>query len=97
MNLKKRCKYQEKIINKQTAEIENLKNKINKLQIAEKNKSDLFNCIDNIQNEMNITIDDMKKRKEEYENLILEIEDMKTAINKIIFKGKWWIVKLLIK
>lgn len=97
MNLKKRCKYQEKIINKQTAEIENLKNKINKLQIAEKNKSDLFNCIDNIQNEMNITIDDMKKRKEEYENVILEIEDMKTVINKIIFKGKWWIVKLLIK
>ena len=40
---------------------------------------------------------DIKGYKMKYKELIDEVRKMKDGINQEVYKGRWWLVKLLIK
>lgn len=94
---KKRIEFQQKIVERQKEQIEKLKLENEKLkqQCAEKDK--LINSVDGYREELLKEIENIKKSKAEYSRLIKELQTMKTNINQIVYKGRWNLVKFLIK
>ena len=93
----KRLQFQQKIISRQSGQIDSLNLEIEKLknQLIEKDK--IINSIEPMRKEMMETINEQKRLKKEYNKLINELKSMKSIINKELYKGKWWLIKLLLK
>lgn len=88
---------QSRIIERQTNEIEDLKNKVSKLEIDCKDKDEIINSIDSLRVEMNDVVESMKSKVEVYDKLIGELTEMKKIMNKEVFNGRWNLVRLLLR
>lgn len=86
-----------RIINKQIEEIESLKKTILKLEASCNEKDEIINSIDSLRNELVNTIEDIKKKSEEYDQLIGELAEMRKAMNRDVFKGRWNLIRLMLK
>ena len=85
------------IIQRKNDEIESLKNRISNLQIENEEKDELINSVEFLRNELLETIDELKSKRDEYDKLVSELREMKKVINEEVFKGRWSIIKLLVK
>lgn len=94
---KKKNDRKSRIISRQVDEIGKLKQKISDLEISCNEKDDIIGSIDALLSDMRDTVDGIKKKSEEYDKLVNELKTMKLIMNEEVFKGKWWLVKLLIK
>lgn len=93
----KKSDYKSKIIARQINEIDRLKQTISTLQISNDEKGQLIKSVENIRQEFFNIVEELKKKKEEYEKLIAELIAMRNAFNQILFKGKWSLVRLLLR
>lgn len=84
-------------IKRQVDEINSLKQIISKLEIDCEKKGDIINSIDSIRNDMLETFEEVKNKGDEYDKLIAELKHMQKAINQIVFKNKWKLIRLLVK
>ena len=96
-NKKKKADFRSQIIKRQIDEISNLKDTISKLEISNAERDRIISSIDVLRNELIETVDDLKAKGEEYDKLIAELREMKKAMNEIVFKKRWKIIKLLLK
>lgn len=94
---KRRSEFKDKIIEKKNGEIEVLKKLIEELQIDCAEKDNVINSVDIFHNELNKIIDNLNDKSKEYDNLIREVREMKRVLNETVFKGKWKIIKWLLK
>lgn len=94
---KSRNHRQSSIIQKQADEIRDLKNKISELQIDSKKKDELIHSIDALTTNLQNEIDEIRNLKEQYRSLINELKLMMQIFNKNIFKGRWKLIRLLMK
>ena len=92
----KRLEFQQKIISRQSEQIEELKSQNEKLKLKIEEKAELINSVSAMREELSYNIDEVKKGKEEYKKLISEVKMMKEIINKEVFKNRWWLIKLLL-
>ena len=97
MNEKKRLKFQNKIISRQSEQIESLKSENERLKLELQKKDEIINSIIPMRNELSQNISEVKKYKKEYKKLIDELRRMKKILNMTVYKGRWFLVKLLIK
>lgn len=100
MNVKryeKKIKSQQKIISIQSEQIENLNVQIAKLKLEIEEKDIIINSISHLRDELIQKTKDIDEYKENYKKLIDELKKMKEILNQEIYKGKWWLVKFLIK
>lgn len=97
MNEKKRLKFQNKIISRQSEQIESLKSENERLKLELQKKDEIINSITPMRNELSQNISEVKKYKKEYKKLIDELRRMKKILNMTVYKGRWFLVKLLIK
>lgn len=99
MNTKKNRKsnMKSRIIKRQIDEIDSLKKKIADLEIDCKEKDEIIKSIDTLRVDFKETIDDIKRKGEAYDRLIDELTEMKKVMNEEVFKGRWNLVRLLIK
>ena len=88
---------QKKLISRQSEQIEALKLQIEALNAELATKDEIINNTYSLRNELKKSIDDAKKYKEQYVELIKELRKMKEIINQEVYKGKWTLVKFLIK
>lgn len=93
----KRLEFQEKIILKKSEEIEFLNSKIEDLKLELSKKDEIINSIEPMRSEMVETISQQQKLKDEYEKLVQELKQMKEIFNQEVYKGRWKLIKLLIK
>lgn len=93
----KKIEFQQKMISRQSKQIEELESQVRnlKLEIEEKNK--IINSTSSLRDEMAKNVADIKGYKIKYKELIDEVRKMKDGINQEVYKGRWWLVKLLIK
>lgn len=96
-NYKKRLDFQQKVISKKSEEIESLKLENEKLKQKLKEKDEIIASVEPMRKEMTENTKEHKRLKNEYKSLIQELRQMKKALNKDVFKNRWWLVKLLIK
>lgn len=93
----KRSNYQSRIISKQIEEINKLKDTITCLEIDRDKKKDLIKTIETIRYEFIKELEEIKSLKEKLKELIEEVLLMRNTINQIVYKGKWNLIRLLIK
>lgn len=85
------------IIKYQSDEIRSLKRQINELNISNQKKDELINSVDGFQKELDNIVADLRAKKEEYNELINEVKTMRSVFNEEVFKGRWNIIKWLLK
>ena len=66
-----------------------------KKQVQE--KDEMINSVAFLKDELSQNVEEIKKYKEEYKNLIQELEQMKNILNEEVYKNRWWLIKFLIK
>lgn len=96
-NYKKRLEFQQKMISRQSKQIESLKTRIEELQLECKEKDKIINSVAPLRNELKQNVDDVKKYKEQYVGLINELRKMKEIMNQTVYKNRWKIIKWLLK
>lgn len=93
----KKIDFQQKLIAKQSEQIESQKNEIEKLKLIINEKDGIINSVDSLRKELSHNIDEAKRYSKEYKILIGELRKMKEIMNQEVYKGRWKIVKFLIK
>lgn len=93
----KRLDFQQKIINRQSEQIEALKTQIEKLTLECQKKDEIINSVEPIRKEMTENINEQRRLKKEYKNLIQELKTMKEIVNQTVYKGRWKLIKFFIK
>lgn len=93
----KKFEFQQKMISRQSEQIEELKLRNQELELELEKKDEIINSVSFLKDELTQNVDEVRKYKEEYKRLIDELRKMKEIINKEVYKGRWKIVKFLIK
>lgn len=89
--------YLKKIIKRQSDEIEGFKEVIHSLKDECNNNEIFIEGISNLQTGFVNAIEELRKKGEEYDALLTEMTEMKKAINNIVFKKKWKLIRWLLK
>lgn len=94
---KRKSEFKDKIIERKNGEIEVLKELVNELQINCNDKDNIINAVDGFHKELNDIMKDLKEYREKYNALVKEVFEMRQVLNKTVFKGRWKIIKWLMK
>lgn len=97
IDYKKRFEFQKKINLRQSEEIESLKTQIDALVAICDEKDKVIESVDFLRTELTENVNEIKKKKKEYEQLIDEIKNMKKVMNQEVFNNKWSLIRFLIK
>ncbi len=96
-NYKKRLDFQSQMISRQSQQIDTLKLKIETLELKLKEKDEIISSVEPMRREMTENIKEHKRLKNKYRKLVDELKQMKKIMNVTVYKGKWRLVKWLIK
>lgn len=96
-SLRKRLDFQQKMISRQSKQIESLKLQNEKLKLKCEEKDKIINSVTHLKVELEKSIEASKEHEKEYKKLVDELRKMKEVFNQIAFKGKWALIKFLIK
>lgn len=96
-NYKRDYEFQKKLNTRQAEEIESLKIQIDALTSLCEEKDKIIYSVDSLRNELTDNVNDFKEKKKEYNELISELKEMKKIMNQTVFRGRWRLVKFLIK
>lgn len=94
---KKKLDFQQKMISRQSNQISSLKAHIEKLEKQIQEKDELINSVEFLRCELINNVNEIKQKKNEYQTLIEELKKMKNILNKEVYKGRWKLIRLLIK
>lgn len=93
----KKLEFQQNTISRQLKQIEELKSQNEKLKLELKEKDKIINSVASLKDELTQSANEVKKYKEEYKELIDELRKMKEILNQEVYKGRWKLIKFLIK
>lgn len=93
----KRLQFQQKMISRQSEQIDSLKLEIQELKNKIIEKDEIINSVTLLRNELTENVNQVKEYKKQYSVLIEELKKMKSIIDKDIYKGRWKLIKFLIK
>lgn len=96
-NYKKRLDFQQQMISRQSKQIEDLKLQVEKLKLECQKKDEVINSVAPLREELKKEVAEIKKYKMRYKKLIEELRKMKKIINQNLYKGRWWLIKWLLK
>lgn len=96
-NYKRDYEFQKRINAKQAKKIESLELQVEKLKLQCEEKDKTIGSIDFLRSELIEDVEEYKKLKNEYKELIQELRYMKSVMNQDFFKGRWKLIKFLIK
>lgn len=94
---KRKYEFQQKLISRQSEQIEELKFEVENLNNECRKKDEIINSVSSLKEELTCNVNDIKKYKKEYKELIDELRKMKEIMNKEVYKGKWNLIKLFVK
>lgn len=96
-NQRKKDDLKNRVIQRQTKEIESLKDIISKLEIEQQEKDKLIASVDEIRKDLLQVVNELKEKSNEYDKLISELSEMRNAMNEVVFNGKWKLIRFLMK
>lgn len=94
---KNKLEFQNKIISHQSKQIEELELQVQKLKLEVEEKNKTINSVALLKEELIKNVDDSKKYREESKELVCELRKMKDIMNKTVFKGRWRLIRFLMK
>lgn len=98
-NYKKRLEFQQKMIARQSEEIESLNAEIVKLRLQIEEKNELISSVEPMRKELSENVKESKQYKEQCKSLMKELRDMKKILTQEVYgsQWKWNLIKFLIK
>lgn len=96
-NYKRDYEFQKKLNARQAEEIESLKTQIDALTSLCEEKDKIIYSVDDLRKELAENVEEIKTKKNEYNSLVNELRYMKKIINQEVYRGRWKLVKFLIK
>lgn len=93
----KRLELQQNMISIQSKKIKELESQVENLKLECKRKDEIINSVVPLRDELTMEVAEAKKHKKRYKELIDELETMKEIINQEVYKGRWRIIKFLLK
>ena len=93
----KRSEFQQKIISRQSEQIDSLKSEIEGLKLKLNEKDEIINSVEPMLREMTENIKEQKNLKEQYKALIQELKMMKSIVNEEVYRKRWWLIRLFLK
>lgn len=94
---KKRLELQQRMISRQSEQIESLNAEIVKLRLQIEEKDNVIRSIEPMRKELEDNIAEVKQYKNEYKSLIQELKKMKGIVNQEVYRGRWKVIKFLMK
>ena len=94
---KKRLDFQQKIITRQSKQIDDLTLKNERLQQEIQEKDRIINSVASLRKELTENVNEVKQYKKKYQKLIQELKTMKNIINEEVYKKRWWLMKFFLK
>ena len=85
------------MISRQSEQIEDLKAQIIKLNLEIEEKNHVINSVASLREELTQNVAEAKKCKQQIKKLVSELKKMKEIINQTVYKGRWRIIKFLLK
>ena len=86
-----------RVIKSQHDEIESLKRQIEALNIDLDKKDELIHSVDDLREQLRQIVSNVRKKEQECDKLLKDMRLMRKALDREVFKNRWWIVKRLIK
>lgn len=86
-----------KIIQKQADEIKFLEEEVANLKVMCEEKDKIINSISPLREELQSLIDEAKSKMSDYDAGVAEVKKMKKIFDEELYRGRWNLVKLLIK
>lgn len=96
-NYQRDYEFQKKINTRQAEEIESLKTQVNTLTSLCEKKDEIINSVEPMRKELAENIKEIKEKKKEYNSLVNELKNMRKVMDEEFFKGRWKIVRWIIK
>ena len=96
-NYRKKLEFQKKTIARQLEQIDSLRLQVEELKLECEKKNEIINSVAHLKDELTKSVSDVKKYKEQYKALIEELRKMKEIMNQEVFKGRWKLIRFLIK
>ena len=94
---KKRLDFQQRMISRQSEQIGMQKSTIERLENELKEKDKIINSVAPLRKELTENVKEQKRLKKEYKKLIQELKKMKSIVDQEVYRGRWWLIKFLLK
>lgn len=94
---KKRSDLRSQIIVRQVDKIDSLQKQVSLLEIDNVKKDEIINSINALRDDLFETVNELRGKGEEYDRLVAELIQMRNVMNQEVFKGRWKLIRLLLK
>lgn len=94
---KKKSDLKSQIIVRQIDRIDALQKNISELEIDCTKKDKIINSINALRDDLFETVNTLKQNSQKYDKLIAELMEMRNVMNQTVFKGRWKLIRLLLK
>lgn len=94
---KKKPDVKNRMILNQIDKIDKLQKTISELEISCEEKDKVIESVNALRDDLFTTINQLKKKSDEYDVLIADLMEMRKVMNQTVFKGRWKLIRLLLK
>lgn len=94
---KRRLESRNRTIRSQSDEIGRLKAQIDELNLSCAKKDELIASVDSLYKEINVALDEIQEERDRYRKLNEDLRNMRKIMNKEVFRGRWNLVRLLLR
>lgn len=94
---KKKPDIKNRTILNQIDKIDKLEKTISELEISCEEKDKVIASINVLRDDLFTVINQLKKKSDEYDVLIADLMEMRKVMNQTVFKGRWKLIRLLLK
>lgn len=97
INSKKNHDIKNRTILSQIDKIDKLEKMISELKISCEEKDSVIASINVLREDLFTIINQLKKKSDEYDSIISDLMEMRKVMNQTVFKGRWKLIRLLLK
>lgn len=94
---KKKSDLKNQVILRQVDKIDSLQKKVSDLEIDNAKKDEIINSINALRDDLFTTVNELNGKSEKYDELLAELMQMRKVMNQTVFKGRWKLIRLLLK
>lgn len=97
IKIKKKPDRKNRMILNQIEKIDRLQKTVSELEISCEEKDKIIKSINYLRDDLFAVVNELKKQSDEYDILISDLMQMKKVMNQTVFKGRWKLIRLLLK
>ena len=83
--------------NYRALKVDALQKKVSDLEIDNAKKDEIINAINALRNDLFAIVNELNGKSEKFDELFDELMQMRKVINQTVFKGRWKLIRFLLK